>query len=249
MSASSSPTRDSLHVLPADPTTIPLPLSPTSIPEQSLESMLEEAIDTALPPASSITPISPLPQAHYSGSSMSHNVRPRLLSQITRSTLPTSSLVYAQQPHAETSAAARRRASEMAFPDLDPMTGLPPDMGSVDGGSGNGNCKGNGLQLQRTITGLLKSPTQMSPGMTFPSVGLPKMPALPSMPGIGTGMSRQGSTRSMSSSSAQSDWGWGWWGGNKSKVDRMMSEEDQGETVEEEQEKHKRKCTLFSASC
>ena len=223
----------------------------TTVPAEAhdiLESMLEEAIDTTLPSGEDITPISPLPQAHYP-STMSSTLRPRILSQITRSTMPTASLTYAEPlsmsteyPHAESSAAARRRA--MSFPDLDPMTGLPLDSDSERGVNGNGmRQSANGLQLQRTITGLLKSPTQtIVPGMGLPSMGLPKMqmPALPSLPGW------QGGQRSMSTSSAnsaQGDWGWGWWNGNKSKVDRMMSDEDQAETVEEEQEKHKRKCT------
>ena len=212
--------------------------------------------------------------------------RPRLLSQISRSTLPTSSLTYAQAremqpsgsrgdfkyPYAESSAAAARRrvslsasSAGVGFPDLDPMTGLPlmpaGEASNLAGGDGdqdierraaqNGQNGQNGLQLQRTITGLLKSPTQSMPSVPSPfsGVGLPKMPALPSMsismPGLGwqkqePSQSSSMSRRSMSTSSAQNDWGWG--SGNKGKVDQMMSEEDQADTVDEEREKLKRKC-------
>lgn len=282
----------SLHLSPK-PKDIPLPLLPITdndintadLPDQSLESMLEEAIDTSLPPASSITPISPLPRAHYPSTMSASAFRPRLLSQISRSTLPTSSLTYAQArdmqsggsggdmgyPYAESSAAAARRrvslsasAAGMGFPDLDPMTGLPlmpaGEASNLPGGNGDPDIElraaqngQNGLQLQRTITGLLKSPTQSMPSVPSPfsGVGLPKMPALPSMsismPGLGwqkqeSAQSSSMSRRSMSTSSAQNDWGWGWWSGNKGKVDQMMSEEDQADTVDEEREKLKRKC-------
>jgi hypothetical protein len=144
------------------------------------------------------------------------------------------------------------------------MTGLPlmpaGESSNLAGGNGDSDIERraaqngqNGLQLQRTITGLLKSPTQSMPSAPSPfsGVGLPKMPALPSMsismPGLGwqkqePTQSAGPSRRSMSTSSAQNDWGWGWWSGNKGKVDQMMSEEDQADTVDEEREKLKRKC-------
>lgn len=274
MSTSKGKARESAPGLLPDPRSIPLPESPptaTHADPETLESMLEEAIDTRLAASHEITPIAPLPRAHYP-SSMSSTLRPRLLTQISRSTLPLSSMTYAQAtespaayrspytypyPHAESSAAARRRASPsgVGFPDLDPTTGLPLTLNGAEGGVAGGESAGegvgtgaNGLQLQRTITGLLKSPTQSIPSVPFPTLGIPKMPSLPTLPnmpnvpGISTNWQ---SRRSMSTSSAQSDWGWGWWNGNKSKVDRMMSEEDRADTVSEEQEKLKRKCESF----
>lgn len=104
----------------------------------SLASEIEEAIssplDTSIDESVDHTPI-PLPErVHYP---TMPPIRPRLVSQLTRSTLPTATLTHAT-PHAESSAMARRRS----FPDLDPVTGLPPER----------------FELQRTITDVLRSP-------------------------------------------------------------------------------------------
>lgn len=225
--------------------------------------MLDEAINSHLPEPkitpSSIDersfidpPLSPPPKAHYP-STMTPQVRPRLVSQLTRHTLPTSSLSYASVaprrsfsetiPHAESSKAAQRRSlSGASFPDLDPTTGLPLSF------SGEEDPEARTLHLQRTITDLLKSPS----ASYLPSVSVPtmSMPALPSIPKFGLPsltMQRTDSRRSISTSASQNDWNWtGWWGGNKSKVDRQLTEDDQADTVEEEQDKHRRKCELTS---
>jgi triacylglycerol lipase len=68
--------------------------------EPTLDSLIDEAISSPLSTLSiesafdHTSPISPLPQAHYP-SSMTGLGRPRLVSQLTRSTMPTASLAYA----------------------------------------------------------------------------------------------------------------------------------------------------------
>jgi triacylglycerol lipase len=80
--------------------------------------------------------------------------------------------------------------------------------------------------------------------MSLPRVSIPSLPGRSSLD-----MSRSSSARSISTSAPQADWGtWasGLWGGSKGKMDNLMSEDDQAETVEEEQEKLRRKCELTS---
>jgi triacylglycerol lipase len=227
--------------------------------DEPLTDALEEALKTPLPPvsvASSLessfdrkSPISAPPQAHYSVP-----VRPkpnRLLSQLTRSTLPSSTSQYAAQDrrvtqsgyttHGESSSAWRTSPTtaicDEPFPDLDPTTGLPAAdrRSSIDSDAPS-------LHLQRTITDLLQSPVKepasfLPFNFALPRVQLPGRPSLDSV--------RPASTRSVSSSAPQQDWSsWAssWWSGNKAKMDSQLAEEDQAETVEEEAEKHRRKC-------
>ncbi|RSH94528.1 hypothetical protein EHS25_004332 [Saitozyma podzolica] len=143
-----------------------------------------------------------------------------------------------------------------AFPDLDPTTGLPYSGG---GGAGRESFDSDApsLHLQRTITDLLSAPTTETSAST-PSGGktyLPSLPPLPSLsslsaslprvslpsrPSMSLDLRRTDSSRSLSTTAQQNDWSsWtsGWWGSHKSKVDELMSEEDQAETVEEEKAK------------
>ena len=217
-----------------------------------VESEIEEALETLLPePDTSYAspptwPIARPPQAHQPDS-----LRPvpqRLLSQLTRATMPSASVSYAQ------ARARARRASdgdqslntmaqsptlwsntpaEGAYPDLDPATGLPMERRASDPGNEDPS-----LHLQRTISGLLRAPSPSSSASMFNF----QLPGLPSIPPFSSG---QGARRDMSSSSSNNDWiAWapGWWSGNKSKVDETLSKEDQADTVEEEVEKHRRKC-------
>jgi triacylglycerol lipase len=67
--------------------------------EASLDSLIDDAMSTPLPPpvvasTFSSSSIPTPPRAHYP-SSMTGLGRPRLVSQLTRSTLPTASLAYA----------------------------------------------------------------------------------------------------------------------------------------------------------
>jgi triacylglycerol lipase len=59
-------------------------------------------------------------------------------------------------------------------------------------------------------------------------------------------MESNGSRRSISTSSTEQDWGtWAsglWSGGSNRKHDESLAKDDQGDTVEEEEEKHRRKC-------
>lgn len=235
---------------------------------------------------SSYTPISPPPRAHYPSAPRVN--APRLLSQLTRSTLPISSLSYASA----SSPSPRQRVSSWmglapppsepddlgesstawmkglpttrldldAFPDLDPTTGLPFS------GSGAGresfDSDAPSLHLQRTITDLLSAPTAETPTSTTSGgkTYLPSLPPLPSLsslsaslprvslpsrPSMSLDLRRTDSSRSLSTTAQQNDWSsWtsGWWGSHKSKVDELMSEEDQAETVEEEKAKLRSKC-------
>ncbi|KAI9632469.1 Alpha/Beta hydrolase protein [Dioszegia hungarica] len=202
------------------------------------------------------------PQAHYP-SSMTGLGRPRLVSQLTRSTLPTASLAYApdgtrlvsttEPPKRGESSTHRRSPSALIddpYPDLDPSTGLPLGSETLEADPR--------LHLQRTITGILDEPVAPA-GITgylpsMPSLAMPNLSSLsmslprvsiPSLPGRSSlDMSRSSSARSLSTSAPQADWGtWasGLWGGNKGKMDNLMSEDDQADTVEEEQEKLRRK--------
>lgn len=232
----------------------------------AVTSAIEDALNTPMSLSSSIdssyepSPIPRPPQAHRPPPL--RPMRPRLLSQLTRTTMPTASLTY------EAAGPPRRRVSsdrpppgqgesstawmsaspveaEEPFPDLDPDTRMPMRSDSAPS-----------LHLQRTITDLLASPASSSSSYLpfdlpkVPKVGLPSLPNLPSLPSLPglpgrTSLDGAGSRRTISSTSANDDWGsWatGWWSGHKTKVDATLSKEDQAETVEEEQEKHRRKC-------
>ena len=134
--------------------------SPTSVPRknqrESLDSLIDDAISSPLDLGSSFgrSSIPAPPQAHYP-SSMTGLGRPRLVSQLTRSTLPTASLAYASDgarvsstdiPNQGESSKHRRNVSATidAYPDLNPATGLPVGAEEED----------PRLHLQRTITGL-----------------------------------------------------------------------------------------------
>ncbi|KAK8861419.1 hypothetical protein IAR55_002238 [Kwoniella newhampshirensis] len=249
-------------------------------PDSRLTAMLDEALHDRIspPPISSslessssfdaASPISHPVEAH-------HHVpirppAPRLLSQLTRSTLPISSLDYASSEgprrshdrsvsrtdgsdRGESSTAWQRASpttalSNAPFPDLDPTTGLPLDLSPSRRDSASSTAPS--LHLQRTITGLLATSNAEAPSS---GVGSYILPSLPSMPNINFAMPRVSlpskssldlGRRALSSTSSQADltsWASGWWGGNKGKVDEMMSEEDRAGTIEEEKEKLRRK--------
>ncbi|WVQ94713.1 hypothetical protein IAU59_001793 [Kwoniella sp. CBS 9459] len=252
----------------------------TGTPDEPLSAMLNEALHTSLDPpsiSSSLessferpSPISEPPLAHYHAPLRPH-APPRFLSQLTRSTLPTSSLTYEEQHNegstsrtgipreGESSTAWQRSRPTTAicdepFPDLDPTTGLPIDS---RGRRGSASSEAPSLHLQRTITGLLSTPprkaseSSMIPSMpslsnlnlSLPRVSLPSAPSIPRM-SLPSASSLDFGRRSISSTAPQEDWtSWatGWWNGNKGKVDEMMSEEDRADTVEEEKEKLRRK--------
>lgn len=188
---------------------------------ESLDSLIDEAMSSPLPRPAQFEPISPPPRAHYP-STMANLGRPRLVSQLARSTLPTASLTYDKPGES-----SRRKITD--FPDLDPDTGLPePDPT---------------LHLQRTITGLLETPPP-SAGISsyLPAMKLPDMSSLQILPRRSLD-SKRTDTRQISTSAPKEDWGtWasGWLGGKKK--DSMLSEEDQADTAEEEQENLQRKC-------
>lgn len=230
----------------------------TSISPTSLSSSLESSFDRACP-----SPIPEPPRVHYPPSLRPRH--PRLLSQLARSTLPTASVSCPslEQPQhgrrwsvsesmvigaGEGSSLWQRSVpttalSDEPFPDLDPTTGLPLELSFHRRGSASSDTPS--LHLQRTITGLLSAPTAKSAGessvanmMPNFNFSLPRV-SFPSKPSLDFGK------RNFSTSSSQDDWGsWasGWWSGNKGKVDQMMSEEDKADTVEEEQEKLRKKC-------
>lgn len=208
-----------------------------------ISSLMEEALNTPLSPptiTSSLDTtfdrsslISAPPKAHQPPLLRPH--QPRLLSGLARSTLPSSSLTYAsafearhnrstthlpQNQLGESSTAWKRSLSSISldygsYPDLDPATGLPLETGDISTSPEN-----RSLHLQRTITGLLSGSTRQS-------------------------SNQPGSRRSLSTSASQEDWAsWAtsFWSGNKGKVDTTLSEEDRADTVEEEREKHRRKC-------
>jgi triacylglycerol lipase len=227
--------------------------------DEPLSMALEEAISTNLSPVStrssleesnfnSASPISQPPQAHHSAP-----LRPkpqRLLSQLTRATLPISTGQYASKDRRTTyggyfsqgeSSQAGRSKPTMAtnddhFPDLDPTTGLP-----VAHRSGSASSNAPSLHLQRTITDLQHSPAKESSSFLPFNIALPRV----SIPGLSSGDNGQPSgTRNISTSAPQQDWSsWAtsWWSG-KSQMDSQLSKEDQADTVEEEAEKHRRKC-------
>ena len=222
-----------------------------------MSSAIEDALNTPMSLSSSVdssyepSPIPRPPQAHQP--TPLRPMRPRLLSQLTRSTMPTASLTYAAagsprrrvssdrpMPGQGESSTAWMSASpveaEDSFPDLDPDTRMPVRSDSAPS-----------LHLQRTITDLLASPSSSSSSylpFNLPKVGLPSLPNLPGLPARSS-LDGVGSRRNISSTSTNDDWGsWatGWWSGHKSKVDATLAKEDQADTVEEEKEKHRRKC-------
>lgn len=235
-------------------------------PSTPLTSALEEALTTPLSPVSissslgssfdTSTPISRPPEAHYAAA-----VRPRpprLLSQLTRSTMPNSTSKYANTERRVTHTglplsgeSSQRLTSSPTtalcddpFPDLDPTTGLP--LGRTR--STDSNSKAPSLHLQRTISDLVQSPVQ-EPSSYLPfNFAMPRvqLPALPGLPGRSSlELKRTDTARSVSTSASQQDWSsWasGWWSGNKGKVDKMLDEGDRADTVDEEIEKHRRKC-------
>ncbi|WVW79990.1 hypothetical protein I302_101963 [Kwoniella bestiolae CBS 10118] len=247
----------------------------TGTPDEPLSAMLDEALHTSLsPPRSpsipssvdstfdeSLSMIAEPPLAHHHAPVRPH-APPRLLSQLTRSTLPTSSLNYEYQhkqrnashsgiPREGESSTAWQRSSpttaicDEPFPDLDPTTGLPLNQSRQRSGSTSSDAPS--LHLQRTITGLLNTPPRKSSGTnsiipSMPSfsnlnLSLPRV-SLPSAPSLDF------RKRNLSTSGTQEDWSsWasGWWSGNKGQVDEMMSEEDRADTVEEEKEKLRKK--------
>lgn len=239
-------------------------------PSTPLTSALEEALTTPLSPVSlssslgssfdTSTPISRPPEAHHAAALRPRP--PRLLSQLTRSTMPNSTSKYANTERRVThsgmptsgESSQRLRTSPTTalcddpFPDLDPTTGLPPAR------TNSTSSNAPSLHLQRTISDLLQSPVQepssyLPFNFAMPRVQLPGMPGLPGLPGrASSDLRRTDSTRSVSTSASQQDWSsWasGWWSGNKGKVDKMLDEGDRADTVEEEVENVRRKCMLI----
>lgn len=175
---------------------------------ESLDSLIDEAMSSPLP-LHDLEPISPPPRAHHPTMNLG---RPRLVSQLARSTMPTASLTYDKPGES-----SRRKISD--FPDLNPDTGLPDPA----------------LHLQRTITGL-DTPTPPTGISSY----LPKLPDMSSLQILPRRSLEQ--KRSISTSVPKEDWGtWasGWLGGKKKD---MLSEEDQADTAEEEQDHLQRKC-------
>jgi len=240
---------------------------------------LSSSVDSSYAPPVPLSPIPRPPQAHQAPPM--RPIRPRLLSGLARSTLPTASLTYAS------AAPKRRLASEgtpsrgesstswrstspvemdQPFPDLDPQTGMPTNA------EADQRATSPSLHLQRTITGLLAAPsTETSSSLmsfslpNMPSMpnmsNLPSMPSMPNIPGMPNmprfgmpslpgrpSLDRSASRRSFSSTSSKekddwSSWASGLWSGpSKKKVDATLAEEDQADTIEEEHEKHRRKC-------
>lgn len=238
-------------------------------PSTPLSSALEEALTTPLSPVSissslgssfdTSTPISRPPEAHHATA-----VRPRpprLLSQLTRATMPNSTSKYANTERRVTyggmpaggEASQRLRSSPTTalcddpFPDLDPTTGLPPARTS----STDSDSNAPSLHLQRTISDLVQTPVQepnsyLPFNFSMPRVQLPTLPGLPGLSGRPSSeLKRTDSARSVSTSATQQDWSsWAtnWWSGNKGRIDGMLEEGDRADTVEEEVEKHRRKC-------
>ncbi|WRT65552.1 uncharacterized protein IL334_002497 [Kwoniella shivajii] len=270
------------HPPVGDGVNIPKHNQGTGTPDEPLTSMLEEALHTSISLPRSTHSISSSvdsnfddhrpslisepPLAHYH-SPLRPNASPRLLSGLTRSTLPASSIIQAQTHRRNASNTGIPREGEGAsstnmawqrslpseatindepFPDLDPTTGLPIHSRAKRRGSTSSDAPS--LHLQRTITGLLDAPPRKSsessilPSMQMPNfsnlnLSIPRV-SLPSAPSFDT------MKRNLSSTSVQDDWSnWasGWWSGNKGKVDEMMSEEDRADTVEEEKEKLRNK--------
>lgn len=254
--------------------TIPQPASPVDV---TLVSKIQEALETPLSPVP-VTPSSidstfdgrstiPHPPRAIHAPSRGPLNHPRLVSQLTRATLPVSSLSYATtdstrpsrtraasdsglQQYGESSTSWRKSMMTIddPFPDLDPSSGLPmdPSRDSIDEFSPSTKTAPS-LHLQRTITSLLGTRKDSSESSIFPTLSTlgGVMPNL--------GLRRSLSARSLSTSAPaqqqrpeQGDWtSWAtsWWGGtSKGKVDRMMSEEDQAETVDEEKDKLRKKC-------
>jgi triacylglycerol lipase len=237
------------------------PISPYHEPgstDEPLSMALEDAITTSLSPVSissslesdfhSSSPIAAPPRAHHS--TPLRPKPPRLLSQLTRATLPTSTSQYASRDRrvthhgypsqGESSQAWRTSATtalnDEPFPDLDPTTGLP-----IAQRRGSASSDAPSLHLQRTITDLLQSPVK-EPASFLPfNFAIPRV-QIPGLPGRA---SVDSETRSFSTSASQQDWStWAssWWSGNKKKVDSQLAEEDQADTVEEEVENVRRKC-------
>ncbi|WVF66905.1 hypothetical protein IAT40_001648 [Kwoniella sp. CBS 6097] len=182
----------------------------TGTPDEPLSAMLDEALHTSLSPVSISSSLessferpSPIPEpplAHYHAPLRPH-APPRLLSQLTRSTLPISSLSYEEQNRrshneksvshtgipreGESSTAWQRSRPTTAlcdepFPDLDPTTGLPIDN---RGRRGSTASDAPSLHLQRTITGLLSTPPRKSTESSM-------IPSLPSLPNFNLSLPR-----------------------------------------------------------
>jgi triacylglycerol lipase len=237
-----------------------------SIPSPVLSSALQEAFDTPITPARSsfegsfdALSISQLPPAHYALTPHRPPNQPRILSQLTRATLPTATLTYAaararaeeaEQDRAESSVSRRKVANlEEQFPDLDPTTGMPLSAGLPSEMIPDDPPR----QLQRTITDLLAAPKRRNSDVSEQASksAFDYIPSLPfSIPGLTRTRSssdlRKDAKRAISTSNkdeAWTSWASGWWG-SKQKVDGMMDEDDRADTVEEEKEKIKRKCWL-----
>ncbi|OCF74844.1 triacylglycerol lipase [Kwoniella mangroviensis CBS 8886] len=255
-------------------TNLASPKQCTGTPDEPLSAMLDEALHTSLSPPRSpaslpssvdstfdgkLSMIAEPPLAHHHAPVRPH-APPRLLSQLTRSTLPTSSLTYEYQnrqrnasgsiPREGESSTAWQRSSpttaicDEPFPDLDPTTGLPINQSRHRRDSSSSDAPS--LHLQRTITGLLNT----SPRKSSESNSL--IPSMPSLPNLNLSLPRVSLPsapsldfkRNLSTNGTQEDWSsWatGWWSGNKGRVDEMMSEEDRADTVEEEKEKLRKK--------
>ncbi|WWC87704.1 uncharacterized protein L201_002596 [Kwoniella dendrophila CBS 6074] len=222
----------------------------TGTPDEPLSAMLNEALHTSLsisPSRSSISLPSSVdstfdgksslitqpPLVHHHSPIRPH-APPRLVSQLTRSTLPTSSLNYEYEnqirqrnsssssglPREGESSTAWQRSTtrtsptialcDEPFPDLDPTTGLPLARSHSRNRSGSTSSDAPSLHLQRTITGLLETPNKKASSNS--SSILPTMPSLSnlnlSMPRVSlpSAPSLDFGRRNLSSSSVQEDW-------------------------------------------
>jgi triacylglycerol lipase len=198
-----------------------------------LRSMLEEALNTPITHTSRPS----IDQSYYPSTQQTDHVlsspplahhpaafpriqRPQLVSQLTRSTLPVSSLSYATasdslvsprqplfsyQPDVEALESPRKRTTSssshassstarQSFPDLDPATGLPLST-AMRRSSSTGGDSTTSLHLQRTITSLLASP-QKETKPTAMSSYLPSLPALPNLSGLSLGIPGRSSSES-----------------------------------------------------
>lgn len=176
--------------------------------DEALRSSLDlpEPEDKRIPPAP--PPLAKPPRAHYPDMTIP-GLRPRLISQLSGSTIPTASLTcenvedtrphqrqrYVSSPTAGESSSswlhrqswdwggvAHQLESGEVYPELDPATGLPvtPPRESFDI---DGDDVPSRLHVQRTISELSGRGGEDA-GVSLPFIG--QLPAIPSMPGMPT---------------------------------------------------------------
>lgn len=126
--------------------------------------------------------------------------------------------------------------------------------------SSSSSPKGKGKEKENGLISYLPNIPNI-PNFAIPSLQLPSFPSIPSTNSsrrASTTLARTDSRRSISSTASLgkdgrdgkepqdwSEWASGWWYGHKGKMDKMMSEDDQADTVEEEQENLRKKCKSY----